>query len=148
MSEHLTPASSRAGSGCSAKLGNTESMMFEVGHTSRQTPSVGQPLDESRDLRAANAVLDAVGAEEIDGVGDEPAALELARVRRAQQAALAGEAERLDEVLRRVADLVVVEAEAHDATGVRARRTGPAPWRRPVSPCTRSTGTIQPRAMP
>ena len=149
LSEHSTPASSSAGQ---RVLGvareHREHDVRGRAHVEADA-QLGEPLDQAGHLGAAHAVPDAHRAEQVDRVGHELAALELAGVGRDQQAALAGDAERLDEVLRRVADLVVVEAEAHDVGPVLAQgEAGQSHGVVVAGSRTRSTGTIQRMSMP
>ena len=78
-----------------------------------ETNSGGRELfDETGHFERAHAVLDAMRTQEVDRVLHEPTGLEFTSVGRDQQAAVSGDAEAFDEVLRRVADFVVVQTEA------------------------------------
>ena len=107
-----TPAASSAGSGWASIDGTTDSSTFDVGHTSRHTPGVGEPLHQLGVLDRAHAVLDAVGAERVERADDRLGPGQLARVGHAEQARVPGDREGLGERLGRPVGLVVGQAEA------------------------------------
>jgi hypothetical protein len=84
-------------------------------------PALGEQLHGPRVLDRPDPVPEAVRAQDLDGCLHRPGAAQLAGVGHRQQPGLAGDAERLGELLRTAARLVVRQAEADDPRAAAAR---------------------------
>ena len=113
--EHLTPAASIRGSGCSASEGDdAEEHVARRRHVADD--AARGDLGEQRGvLDGAHAVPQAVGVQDVEGAAHGGRPGDLAGVRRGLEPALAGEGERPLEQLGRVPVLAAAEADAHDA---------------------------------
>ncbi len=82
----------------------------------------GKAGDQFRVLEAADAVVDALGVEDVEGVGDVGGRALLAGVGDGVEPHGAGAGEDAGKSFRRVAALGGVEADAEDAVALRHRR--------------------------
>ena len=112
-----TPASTKAGSGCSARRATARVATLEDGHTSSGIRCSARWSSSARVLRRRRAVADALGAEHAERVPDRLRPGGLAGVRHAVQPRGPGRVEVRLELRARHADLGTAEPEADQPVG-------------------------------